>query len=157
METTRRVGGCQFGSDALNAMRIEKRYHGWGSDFGTEYTLFDAGLNKFASLKKDFTGRRAFEEQAQKTPEWEWVMLEIEGTGPEPMPSDPIRKGDEPIGYVTSSSYGYRTEIGIALGYVRSGTLRPNEGCSVLAFGKTRSAVRRSEAFYDPKNVRLRA
>ncbi len=30
------LGLADFGSYALNAMRIEKGYHGWGADFGTE-------------------------------------------------------------------------------------------------------------------------
>ena len=44
-------GICNFGSYALNAMRVEKGYHGWGTDFGTEYALSDAGLEKFANLE----------------------------------------------------------------------------------------------------------
>ena len=50
-------------------MRIEKGYHGWGADFGTEYTLFNAGLTCFADLHKpDFIGRAAV---AQRDPAWE--------------------------------------------------------------------------------------
>ena len=52
MPRVQAVGGCQFGSYALNTMRIEKGYHGWGADFGTEYTLFDAGLDRFCQHEK---------------------------------------------------------------------------------------------------------
>ena len=46
------LGLKDFGSYALNAMRIEKGYHGWGADFGTEYTPFDAGLERFVAFDK---------------------------------------------------------------------------------------------------------
>ena len=54
------LGLVDFGSYALNAMRLEKGYHAWGVDFGTEYTLFDAGLVHFTRLDKvDFVGQSA--------------------------------------------------------------------------------------------------
>ena len=43
------LGLADFGSYALNSMRLEKGYHAWGADFGTEYTLFDASLENFAN------------------------------------------------------------------------------------------------------------
>ena len=68
-------GICNFGSYALNAMRIEKGYHGWGADIGVEYSLFDAGLFKFANRSKPFVGQKAAEEQAKGKPSWAFVGL----------------------------------------------------------------------------------
>ena len=158
MARVRQLGGCQFGSYALNAMRIEKGYHAWGADFGTEYTLFDAGLEKFANMKKgDFIGREAVLAQAQKPSEWEWVGIELESIGADPLPSDPILSDGEWVGYVTSASEGYRTAKQYVLGYVRRGSLGIGDRCSVLAFGMDRAAVRTSPHFYDPENARLKA
>ena len=117
-----RHGICDFGSYALNAMRIEKGYHGWGADIGTEYTLFDAGLSKFANMKKgDFLGREAVERQFRTEAEWEFVGLEITDPGPEPLPSDPILLDGRLVGYLTSVSMGYRTGKLLALGYIKAG------------------------------------
>lgn len=158
MERVRAVGGCQFGSWALNAMRIEKGYHGWGSDFGTEYTLFDAGLGRFANMKKgDFVGRDAVTAQADRTPDWEWVGLEITEAAPEPLASDPILKDGKWIGYVTSASHGYRTGKHLALGYVRAGTLSLGATCILRVLGREVAAVRHSPHLYDPENLRMRA
>ncbi len=94
----------------LGEMRIEKGYHGWPSDFGTEYTLQDAGLSKFTDMKKcDFLGRDAVLKQADQPTDWNWIGLELDraGTGsgwnwiglevteegPEPLASDPILLG----------------------------------------------------------------
>ncbi|MCG7522661.1 FAD-dependent oxidoreductase [Ruegeria sp. Ofav3-42] len=151
-------GICNFGSYALNAMRIEKGYHGWGADFGTEYTLYDAGLSKFANLSKgEFLGRDAVFQQGQTDAEWEFIGLEINDPGPEPMPSDPIIKDGKVIGYLTSVSMGYRTGKLLALGYVEHGKLAMTESCHIQAFGELRTATRHSHHVYDPDNIRLRA
>ncbi|MEM7301815.1 MAG: FAD-dependent oxidoreductase [Pseudomonadota bacterium] len=151
-------GMCNFGSYALNAMRIEKGYHAWGADFGTEYTLFDAGLARFADLTKEaFVGRDSVEKQLEQTAEWEFVGLEITDPGPEPLPSDPILNGDQLIGYLASVSMGYRTGKLLALGYIRNGSLSRGETCNVQAFGEMRSAVRHNHHDYDPENDRLKA
>ena len=150
-------GICNFGSYALNAMRIEKGYHGWGSDFGTEYTLFDAGLSKFANMSKgSFIGREAVEHQASKEAEWTFIGLEINDPGPEPLPSDPIVRDETVIGYLTSVSMGYRTGKLLALGYVKSGSLEMGGSCFVQAFGDMRAAKRHTHHVYDPGNERLR-
>lgn len=150
-------GLCDFGSYALNAMRTEKGYHGWGSDFGTEYTLLDAGLDRFANLNKgDFVGRRAVVEQHKSDPEWTFIGLEIEGEGPEAMPSDPILKNGEVIGYITSCSYGYRTDKLVALAYVHNNGLAMDESCVVMIFGQNRKANRKSPHIYDPMNKCLK-
>lgn len=158
MENVRAVGGGQFGSYALNAMRIEKGYHGWGSDFGTEYTLFDAGLGRFANLKKgDFIGRDAVIAPAARPADWDWVGLEIVEPSAEPLASDPILKDGSAIGYVTSASHGYRTGKHLVLGYVRAGTLSPGEVCSLRILGREIRAIRHSPHVYDPDNLRMKS
>ncbi|MEM6577400.1 MAG: aminomethyltransferase family protein, partial [Pseudomonadota bacterium] len=156
-ERVRSLGGCQFGSYALNAMRIEKGYHGWGIDFGTEYTLFDAGLGRFANMTKgEFVGRDAVEAQANQTPDWEWVGLEMTQDCPEPLSSDPILKDGNWIGYVTSASHGYRTGTHSVLAYVKNGTLEMGADAQVRVFGQLCSARRHSPHVYDPENARMK-
>lgn len=151
-------GLTEFGSYALNAMRIEKGYAGWGADFGSEYTLFDAGLERFADLRKPgFVGRDAVIAQAARPPEWEFVGLEVVDPGPEPLASDPILVGGRLIGYVTSASRGYRCGKLLTLGYVRHGSLGMGQDCAVQAFGCQRRAVRHSPVAWDPENRRLRS
>jgi dimethylglycine dehydrogenase len=149
---------CNFGSYALNAMRVEKGYHGWGSDFGTEYTLFDAGLSKFANMTKGpFTGRAAIMQQTDTAPAWTFIGLEITDAGPEPLPSDPILKDGKVIGYLTSVSMGYRTGKLLALGYVETDTLALGDRCDVQAFGDMRRAIRHTPHQYDAGNDKLRS
>lgn len=150
-------GMCDFGSYALNTMRIEKGYHGWGADFGVEYTLFDAGLSRFASLKKgNFVGRDAVLAQADTKPKWQFIGLDIEDAGPDALSSDPIVRNGEWVGYVTSCATGYRTGKQLAMGYVRAGSLAIGNECNVTIFGQDRAARRHSPHVYDPENARLR-
>ena len=157
METGGALGACDFGSYALNAMRIEKGYHGWGADFGVEYTLFDAGLQRFANMTKgDFVGRDAVAAQAAQPPDWQFVGLEITEPGPDALESDPIVKDGKWIGYITGCTMGFRTGKQIALGYARNGSLEIGEHCAVAAFGRDRPALCHSPHVYDPQNLRLR-
>ena len=158
MAEGRQHGIGNFGSYALNVMRIEKGYHSWGADFGTEYTLYDAGLSKFANLTKgDFIGRAAVEAERRATSAWTWVGLEIEEPAPDPMASDPIIKDDAWIGYVTSATRGFRTGKILALGYAKTRALAMGERCAVTILGEDRPAKRHDPHVYDPDNERLNA
>ncbi len=157
MERGVSFGIGQFGSYALNSMRVEKGYHGWGSDFGTEYTLYDAGLQGFAKLAKgDFLGCDAVQLQSQTEPEWEWVGLEVTDPSPWPLASEPIVKDGTCIGYVTSGTQGARTGKMLALGYVKRGTLAMGERCAIRILGEVHQAIRHNPSQYDPDNLRMR-
>ncbi|MDH3759499.1 MAG: FAD-dependent oxidoreductase [Gammaproteobacteria bacterium] len=152
------LGLVDFGSWALNAMRVEKAYHGWGSDFGSEYTMFDAGLEKFIDFDKaDFIGRDAVMSQKQQTPDWRFVRLTVDIDDAEPLPGDPILSRGKCIGYVTSASAGYRIGQCVALGYI-DGHLPTSElSPEIEVLGKARPAQACKHAFYDPDHSRCRA
>lgn len=147
-----------FGSHALNAMRIEKGYHAWGVDFGTDYTLYDAGLGRFADLSKsDFVGREAALAQSGAPAEWEWVGLEVTEPSPYPLAPDPIVRDGEWIGYVTSAGEGFRVGKMLALGYVKRGSLEMGAECAITVLGRDRVAIRHDPAQFDRNNERLRS
>ncbi|MBX2868069.1 MAG: FAD-dependent oxidoreductase [Acidiferrobacterales bacterium] len=146
-----------FGSYALNCMRIEKSYHGWAADFGTEYTMFDAGLEKFIDLNKaNFIGREAVIEQAQSQPEWCFIRLVVESPDFDPLPGDPILQGRRCVGFVTSAATGFRTNKVIALGYINRGT-EMRDGFSIESLGRNCAATFCAQATYDPDNRRCRS
>lgn len=152
------LGLVDFGSYALNAMRIEKGYHGWGSDFGTEYTLFDAGLAGFANFRKpNFIGKEAVERQANTPPDWQFAGFVVESADADPLPSDPILMGGELVGYVTSATQGYRIGKRIALGYVQRELAEPGRELSIEVLGKPCRATITPMPFYDPDNQKLKA
>ena len=96
-----------FGSYALNAMRLEKGYHAWGADFGTEYTLFEAGLDRFVDVNKaDFIGRDAVLDQKGQLPRYSFIKMIVKNLDADPMAGDPIFYQQQCVGYVTSGGMG---------------------------------------------------
>lgn len=152
------LGLAEFGSYALNAMRIEKGYHAWGADFGTEYSLFDAGLSGFARADKaDFVGRDAVLSQKDQAPDWQFTGFVVEPAEADPLPSDPILLDGELVGYVTSGGEGFRIGKRLALGYVKSGLAEAGRKFEIEILGTPCRAVVARTPFYDPDNDRLRS
>jgi dimethylglycine dehydrogenase len=156
-ETGEELGLADFGSYALNAMRLEKGYHAWGSDIGTEYSLFDAGLSRFVRFDKpDFIGREAVIRQKETGPDWRFAGLIIEEGDADPLSGDPIFQGDRWVGYVTSGGTGFRLGKRLALGYLKEGPGDPGMPFEIEIFGERRRATASPTPFYDPENARLK-
>ena len=146
-----------FGSYALNAMRLEKSYHGWGTDFGSEYSMFDTGLEKFIDFSKTgFIGHLAVQEQQQRKPDWHFVRLIVDSKDADPLVGDPILHRGNCIGYVTSGGTGYRVGECLALGYIDNNFSDETANFEIEILGESRCAVLSRQAFYDPDNSRLR-
>ena len=157
------LGLRDFGSYALNAMRVEKGYHGWGSEFGVEYTPFDAGLDRFVHLDEaDFIGRSAAAAMATEPPAWSygaWTVdtSRMEGPVGDPPPSAPVRVGGEVAGFVTSASMGFRTGQRVCLGYVVGRFADRMDGFTIDAYGADCPARRHPHGIYDPEHERPRS
>ncbi|MBC6438822.1 MAG: FAD-dependent oxidoreductase [Rhodospirillales bacterium] len=146
-----------FGSYALNAMRIEKGYHGWQAEFGVEYTPFDAGIDRFIAFDKPaFRGRDAVLAARDKPADWSFVMLDVAPGDSDPHANSPILADGKPVGFVTSGSHGYRTGKCIALGFVEAAAGK-RDRFDVLVLGDERSATRLERSVYDPDNRRPKA
>ena len=151
------LGLVDFGSYALNAMRLEKGYHAWGADFGTEYTPFDAGLAGFVRFDKpDFVGREALLALRDQPAEWCFAGFEIEGGDADPLPSDPILLEGALAGYVTSGGTGFRLGKRLALGYLTARAGAADGPFEIEILGRPCKALRVPTPFYDPENSRLR-
>ena len=151
-------GLINFGSYALNSMRLEKAYHAWGADFGTEYTLFDANLAKFADLSKsDFTGREAFIKQSESKPEWRFIKLVINNDDADAMSGDPVLYKNQCVGFISSGGTGFRIGSSIALAYIQNDVNTQATQFSVNILGQLCPATLSQRAFYDPDNARLRS
>ena len=157
------LGLRDFGSYALNSMRVEKGYHGWGSEFGVEYTPFDVGLERFLALDKPaYIGREAALTMVNRSPDWSygvWTvdMSGVEGPAGDPVPSAPIRVDGIPIGFVTSASMGFRTGQRVCLGYVEGRYAEQMQGFTIDGYGIDCPAVRHAHGIYDPEHKRPRS
>ena len=151
------LGLVDFGSYALGAMRLEKGYHAWGADFGSEYSLFDAGLEGFVKLDKpDFIGRAAVLRQHEIPSAWRFAGFVVEGGDADPLPSDPIFQSGRLVGYVTSGGTGFRLGKRLALGYLERAKADPAGDFEIEILGERRRADLSPTPFYDPQNARVR-
>jgi len=149
-------GIADFGSYAVNNMRMEKAYAGWGSELTTEITMVEAGMRRFVSYKKgDFVGRDALLKKKEEGIDIKLVYMEMDVDDCDPHGNEAIFDGDKAIGIVTSGGYGYRCGKSLAFGYIEADN--NSETLDVQILGKKYSAKVITEPAYDPKNERLKA
>ena len=52
MNVGKKYNISNFGTYAVNSLRLEKAYKGWGSELTGEISLIEAGMNRFYNLDK---------------------------------------------------------------------------------------------------------
>jgi dimethylglycine dehydrogenase len=141
----------------MNALRLEKGYRAWGSDFTTERTPIEAGIeNLIKTNNRKFTGRDALQNHDSRPEQKRMVLLEINGTGPDPYFSHPVFLNNKVIGIVTSGAYGHRTDKKLALAYIDVEHKDSRDEVEVEILGEKCPAVILDKPPYDPENKRLR-
>jgi len=146
-----------FGLLATESMRLEKNYRAWKSDLHTEFTVLEAGLERFVNLDKDFQGRDAIAAQNEAGPRRLFVAMEVDNQTAAAHTGDPIYSGDELIGVVTSGAYGHHTGTNIAMGYVQPAYAEPGTKLALEVIGQRCDATVRPEPMFDPEHHRPRA
>ncbi len=152
------AGARPFGMWALDALRIEKGYRAWKGDLSTDYTLIEAGLDRFIDFNKPngFPGRDALKKEQEAGPRKRAVGLVIDaGTSDAPYMALIWKDGDL-VGETTSGAWGYRVGASLAIGMIRSDLAEPGTEVEVDIFGEMRAAKVAEMPFWDPKNDRLR-
>jgi len=146
-------GLINFGLLATESMRIEKNYRAWKSDLHTEFTVLEAGLDRFVNMDKDFQGREAIAAQRDAGHRRVFVAMEIDNDHAAAHTGDPIWAGDTLIGVVTSGAYGHHTGTNIAMGYVDPAHGDVGTELVVQVIGERCRAVVRAEPMFDPDHV----
>ena len=159
-ETVLAAGAKPFGMWALDSLRIEKGYRTWKGDLSTDYSLLEAGLDRFVRFDKPqkFPGRTACLNERQQGVKRRFVTLVVDAADADAPYMSTLWCGDEVVGETTSGAWGYRVGASIALGMVRTDLARPDTELEVEIYGERRRAtVQRHPSLWDPANERLRA
>lgn len=149
----------QVGMRAMESLRVEKSYRMWGTDLTPEYTLFEAGLDRFARMKKpDFVGKAALEKQLAGGLPNRFITLEVlDPTDADPWGNEPLFiPGGEMVGRATSGVYGHHVQKSLALGYVQSEFSEVGADLEIEVLGERKLARVIEESPYDPENESLR-
>src|SRR6056297_2712726 len=154
------AGAKPFGMYALNSLRIEKGYRAWKGDLSTDYSMLEAGLERFVKFDKpqDFPGKAALLAEKQQGRKKAFAILKVDaGTADAPYMST-VWKDGEVVGETTSGAWGYRVNASVALAMLRADIAEPGTELEVEIYGeRCKSIVHGDDPLWDPANERLRA
>ncbi|UWR26128.1 FAD-dependent oxidoreductase [Sulfitobacter sp. S223] len=154
------AGAKPFGMYALNSMRIEKGYRAWKGDLSTDYTLLEAGLERWLKLDKpqDFPGKAALAAQKQQGMKKRFVTMLVEAGDQDAPYMSTVYHGEDVVGETTSGDWGYRIGKSVALGTIRADLAVAGTELEINIFGRMcRATVQPDQPLWDPENERLKA
>ena len=151
----------------MGSCRLEKAFRHFGHDITEEDTPYETGLGFAVDLNKsEFIGKGPLARQKAggAATLFRTVSVSVNGlgrTGPYLAHNEPIWKGDDLVGHVTSGGWGYR--VGKMLGLA---SLHREDGVSkawleegdfeVQIAGKRYPIQVQLQPFYDPQGERMR-
>jgi dimethylglycine dehydrogenase len=151
-------GIADFGLYAVNSLRIEKGYRGWGAELTNEVTMIDADLQRFLKLDKDeFTGKAATLAQKNEDRTLQLIYFEIDATDSDVRGNEPIFSGDQWVGLTTSGGYGHFVKKSLGFGYVTPDLAEAGTELDIGLLDERRKAIVLRDPAHDPSNERLRA
>ena len=149
---------AHVGMRAMDSLRIEKSYRMWGSDLTTEYSPFEASMERFIRLNKpEFTGRDALLRQQEEGIPNRFVTLVCEVDDADPLGNEPLYLGGAMVGRATAGAYGHHVGKALALGYVSPEASEVGTALEIEILNKRYTATVVEESPYDPDNKSLRA
>ncbi|MEE2980217.1 MAG: FAD-dependent oxidoreductase [Pseudomonadota bacterium] len=150
-------GIANFGVYALNSLRMEKGYRGWGSELTNELTMVEADMERFVKMEKDdFIGRDALVIRNEEGVDTTLVYLTVDADDADCMGNEPIMADGRVIGVTTSGAYGHTVGQSIAFAYVEPAFAEPGTTLEVRILDQPRAVTVVAEPLYDAKNERLR-
>jgi dimethylglycine dehydrogenase len=153
----RPLGMRAFGVRALNALRLEKGYGGWGREYTQDYTPIEAGLGALIRREKAaFVGRDAVLRQIDTAPSRKLQLLAIASHDPDPTGGETVLRAGRPVGRLTSAAFGYTVGCSLGLGYLPVDIGADTADLEVQLLGSRVSARVLDGAPYDPQGRRLR-
>jgi dimethylglycine dehydrogenase len=146
-------GIIDYGSFAMNVMRMEKGFKGAG-ELTNEVTLAEADVLRFARADKEYLGR---EKTLNTDLPWVCAYLEIEPDGKaDGHGGEAVMLDGKVVGSTTSVVYGPTIGKILAFAYVKPEAAKPNTALSVTIHGELRAARVLGEPAYDPQNLKPR-
>ncbi|KAG1700409.1 Dimethylglycine dehydrogenase, mitochondrial [Nymphon striatum] len=160
LEAGKEFGAGPVGSRALMSLRIEKGYGSWSREYSPEYWPQEVGLDGLCKMTKEFLNKQAAVENISKPARENLVIFALDedavsASNADATGGEPVFKGDEPIGRITSGGYGYTVGKSLALGFVKGA--KAGDRVDVMVLGERHGATILAEPPFDPKGEKLRA
>lgn len=143
-------GIADYGSFAMNAMRMEKAFKGAG-ELTNEVTLAEADVLRFARADKDYLGR---DKTLNTDLPWVCAYLEIDPDGEiDGHGGEAVLLDGEVVGSTASVAYGPTVGKILAFAYVKPHAVAPGTAVDVVIHGQPRPARVLGEPAYDPQSL----
>ena len=147
-----------FGTYAMNSLRMEKSYRGWGSELTTEIDMFEASMGRFIRLEKEeFIGKAASLSNKQRGARMTLVYMSVDNTDSDCMGNEPVYHDGKVVGVTTSGAYGHTVNASLAFAYVDPKLTAVGTEFEIMVLGETRKARIIPESAWDSSNERLKA
>jgi aminomethyltransferase len=140
-------GAAPAGLGARDTLRLEVCFHLYGNDMDAGRNPIEAGLGWCCKEDTGFIGSEAIAGARESGPRERLVPFVVTDRGI-PRQGNPIMRGDELVGEVTSGTQSPSMGIGIGMGYVRSELAEPGSAIEIDVRGKRRSARVESKPLY---------
>ena len=151
-------GIVDFGSRAMNVMRMEKAYKAWGGELTTEITPVEADIERFVDYNKEFMGKTA---TVARRDGGELSMIcvygELDDNGADCLGNEPVYGDGELVGLTTGGAFGHSVGKSLFFAYVHPHYRTPGSTIEIDVMGERRQAIVLPEPAWDPSNERLRA
>uniref|UniRef100_A0A8C4YKV5 Dimethylglycine dehydrogenase, mitochondrial n=1 Tax=Gopherus evgoodei TaxID=1825980 RepID=A0A8C4YKV5_9SAUR len=143
MEAGQEEGIDDFGTYALNALRLEKAFRAWGAEMNCDTNPLEAGLDYFIKLNKpaDFIGKQALKQIKEKGLKRRLVYLTFETANVDPEGNESVWHNGRVVGNTTSGNYSYSTQQSLAFAYVPTELSKVGQKLEVELLGKNYSAT----------------
>ena len=150
-------GISDYGSFAMNAMRMEKAFKGAG-ELTNEVTLPEADVMRFVKMDKgDFVGRSKTQASLDGSLPWICVYLSIEADGEsDGHGGEAVLLDGEVVGVTSSVAFGHSVGCVLAFAYLKPEAATPDTPLEVMIMGRPRAATVLGSPAYDPDNLRPR-
>ncbi|MDA0701632.1 MAG: FAD-dependent oxidoreductase [Proteobacteria bacterium] len=146
-----------FGSHALNSMRLEKGFRG-ALELTNEVTLPEADVMRFVKMDKgEFIGREATQRSLDAPPRWLCAYLAIEAGDADCIGGDAVFADGAVVGSVSSGAFGHIVGKSLAFAYLKPECAAPGTRLEVQILDTRRPAIVLGEPAYDSDSAKPRS
>ena len=151
-------GIADFGMYAVNSMRMEKSYKGFGTELTNEITMVEADLPRFCKFDQgDFIGKNALLNRLEQGAKTKCVYLQIDAIDADVYGGEAIFSVDKQlIGVATSGAYGHTVKQSLAFAYVDAAFSGADTILQVEILGGMCKAIVLAGPIWDPASERSR-
>jgi len=157
-EAGQQEGLVAAGYRAIESLRLEKGYRYWSGEISPDYSPYEAGLGFAVKLNKgDFIGRAALVRQKAEGLKRKLCCLTLADETALALGNEPLRQGEQVVGWAASGGYGYSVKKSIIYAYLPVALSGVGNVLDVEIFGERIPATVVREPLWDLQGERVRA